>query len=146
MELFGKMFGKNDLESQLKEEIRSLELRKESVFRSINNEITQLMAEKNEVLLKAGENAYQSWCKKDFEEIRLEEYWNKVQELEKQIAEKDAKRMEMGNRYDEEIMLINNNLVGNNATVGANMLCPKCNASVNENDMFCEKCGGRLKN
>ena len=58
MALLDKMFGVDEKESKLKQEIKSLELRKESVFTAINNEIMRLENEKTALLLEAGETAY----------------------------------------------------------------------------------------
>lgn len=150
MAFLDKVLGRDEKEEQLKREIRSLELRKESVFSSINGEIARLQGEKRNILLEAGTNAYEIWCK-DKSQTNLVEYWNKIVELEKAISEQEAKRTEMGNRYDEEISLIrstfgvvNVTAESQNVTNGAGK-CPKCNAPITADDIFCTGCGTRLQ-
>ena len=54
MALLDKVFGKDDKKTKLRQEINSLELRKESVLAAINGGITHLQGERNNVLLEAG--------------------------------------------------------------------------------------------
>ena len=146
------------MEEKIKQELRSLEFRKESVFSTINAEIIRLQNEKQNILLEAGTLAYDVWCK-DKTKADLTECWSKIQELEKAIAEQETKRIEMGNRYDEEIRLISSSLnvpTGSpvnvspanintaNISVNANK-CSKCGAPVSADDVFCQNCGNKLK-
>lgn len=109
-----------------------------------------MQGEKRNILLEAGTNAYEIWCK-DKSQANLAEYWNKIVELEKSISEQETKRTEMGNRYDEEISLIRSTFgVANvtaeiqTATVGVGR-CPKCNAPITADDVFCTGCGTKLQ-
>lgn len=142
MALFDKMFGVDDKERKLKQEIKSLELRKESVFGAINGEISRLQKERSNVLLQAGTTAYEEWCN-DQTQTDLSEFWNKMQELEKNIAEQEAKKEEMGAKYDEEIKLINSSLGVSSGT--DTMQCPKCGAAVSQGDSFCQNCGSSIR-
>ncbi len=142
MALFDKMLGKDDREKKLKQEIKSLELRKESVFGAINGEITRLKRECESVLLQAGKTAYETWSENQTQADLLE-FWNKIQELEKNIAEQEAKKEEMGAKYDEEIKLINSALGVSNG--GDTMQCPKCGAPVSRDDSFCQNCGASIQ-
>ena len=63
MALLNRILGKNDREEKLRQEIKSLELRKESVLASINNEIIKLQSEQNSLFLDAGKYAYDIWSK-----------------------------------------------------------------------------------
>ena len=158
MALLDRMFGVDEKESKLKQEIKSLELRKESVFTAIGNEIARLENEKVSLLLEAGKMAYEAWKKDENTKYDFKEYCEKIVELEAQVVEQEAKKTEMGNRYDEEITLIKNT-IGMNATtenktlqnvvkpgvkVGG-MKCPKCNGAVSAEDLFCQNCGNKLK-
>lgn len=158
MALLDKMFGVDEKESKLKQEIKSLELRKESVFTAINNEIMRLENEKTALLLEAGKTAYESWKEDTSKECKLDTYWEKIVELENQVTEQEVKKMEMGNRYDEEISLIKNTLEMNSSSTSTKtaaivkpsvsiggMKCPKCNGAVAADDMFCQSCGNKLK-
>lgn len=136
------VLGKDEKERKLEKEIRSLELRKESVLSSIDTEIAILQSERSDILLEAGTKAYDVWCK-DNSKADLTEYWNKVQGLDKEIAEQEEKKIQMKNRYDEEILLINGSIGIRNT--GAGTICPKCGAAVAENDVFCQKCGEKVK-
>ena len=144
MALFDKVLGKDDKEKKLQQEINSLELRKESVSSAINNEIGRLQNEKDHILYEAGSAAYRSWCKKN-EQTDLTEYWGKVKELEKEISEQESKKVEMGTRYDEEISLIRNDLRVNTTVNTSQCQCPNCKATVKAEDIFCQKCGAKLK-
>ena len=139
-------FGKDDKEKQLKQEVKSLELRREAAFAAINGEIGRLQNERSNVLLQAGTAAYDVWCK-DSKQADLTQFWTKIGELEKSIAEQEAKKTEMGAKYDEEIKLINTNLGigvgGGGADSGAR--CPKCGAAINQGDSFCQSCGASIQ-
>ena len=140
MALFDKMLGKDDRERKLKQEIKSLELRRESVFGAINGEITRLQRERDNVLLKAGTTAYEAWCN-DKTQADLSEFWYKIQELNNNIAEQETKKEDMGAKYDEEIKLINSDLgIG-----GDTIPCPKCGAAVGRGDSFCQNCGASIQ-
>jgi len=158
MALLDKMFGVDEKETKLKQEIKSLELRKESVFTAIGNEITRLENEKVSLLLEAGTMAYEAWKKDENTNYDFKEYWEKIVELEAQVVEQEAKKTEMGNRYDEEITLIKNTLgmsaTTENKTVASvvktsvnvgGARCPKCNGVVSAEDLFCQNCGNKLK-
>lgn len=142
MALIDKVLGRDEKETKLKQEIKSLELRKESVFSAIDGEIARLQRERSNVLLNAGATAYETWCK-DQTHADLSEFWTKVQDLEKLIAGQEAKKADMGSKYDEEIKLINSNL-GISPT-DSYMQCPKCGAAITEDDVFCQNCGEKLK-
>ncbi|MBE5884442.1 MAG: zinc ribbon domain-containing protein [Lachnospiraceae bacterium] len=148
MAFLDKVLGKDERERKLEKEIRSLELRKESVFSAINGEIARLQRERSNVLLTAGTAAYEAW-NKDKAQADLTEFWDKIQDLEKQIAEQETKRTEMGIKYDEEIRLINSNLgmhaANATSTVGTGAACPKCGAAISDDDIFCQGCGAKLK-
>ena len=137
MALFDKMMGKDDREKKLREEINSLELRKESVLSAIDDNITQLQRARSDVLQQAGMAAYHAW--KEDGQVDLTDFWHKVQELDKNIAEQEIKKREMGMKYDEEIRLINSNLGINSA--GNGRKCSKCGRMVREGDRFCQNCG-----
>ncbi len=152
MALFDKMLGKDDKEKKLKQEINSLELRKESVLSAINNEITRLQRERSNVLLQAGTAAYDVWSNNGAQ-ADLTEFWNKIQELEKAVAEQEVKKEEMVAKqevkkeemvakYDEEIRLINSNL--GISSVSFSLQCPKCGAPVGQGDRFCQNCGASI--
>ena len=151
MALLNKLLGRDEKEENLKKEIHSLELRKASVFSTIDGEISRLQNEKQNVLLTAGTTAYETWCK-DQTQANLIEYWNKIQELEQAISEQEAKKEEMGNRYDEEIRLISNSLnpvtisapISNIPVSGASQ-CPSCGTLISAEDVFCQSCGTKLK-
>lgn len=145
MALFDKVLGRDERERSLQKEIHSLKLRRESVFSAIDAEIAKLRGERSNVLLTAGEAAYEAWCQ-DNAQVDLTEYWSKVKGLEKQVQEQQEKRTEMGVKYDEEIRLINSNLNMNtvNAAPGGGIVCPKCGKQATSEDTFCQNCGARL--
>lgn len=148
MAFFDKIIGKDEKERKLEKEIHSLELRKESVFTAINGEIVRLQGERTNVLLAAGTEAYNVWLREKAS-ADLRELWDKIQELDRQIAEQESKRTEMGIKYDEEIRLIHSSMglgaanIMSNADTGKK--CPSCGAAVSDNDVFCQGCGVKLK-
>ncbi len=149
MALFDKLLGKDETEEKLKQEIKSLELRKESVLASINKEIGNRQAEQNTLFLEAGKYAYDIWSK-DEVQADLTDYWDKVQELADQIKEQEAKKKEMTERYEEEISLIAGNLhTGMHAAAPAaapgSASCPNCGAAIADGDVFCQSCGTKLQ-
>lgn len=143
MALFDKMFSKDDRMTQLQGEIRSLQLRKDSVISTLSNEIQELLNEKNKVLLQAGTKAYEGWKANSTVTETLEPFWKRSKEIESMIAEKEKKREEMAARYDEEISLIQRNVYVPTAVAGK-CLCPNCNAPIDEGYVFCEKCGSKI--
>ncbi len=142
MAFFDKVLGVDDREKKLKQEINSLELRKESVFSAIDGEISRLNRERSNILLAAGTAAYETWCK-DSTSADLTDFWGKIQELDKAIVAQETKKTEMGTKYDEEIRLINSNLGISNTVSGLH--CPKCNIAISDHDLFCQNCGAKLK-
>lgn len=150
MALFDKVLGKDSRVRELEKEIRSLEVRKSSVFASISGEINRLENERTNVLLAAGTKAYATW-KEENQTADLLDFWNQIQTLEKQIEEQEEKRTEMGLRYDEEIRLIQRDLqmaqeaTTSSSTATTGLICPNCGASIGSDDMFCQSCGTKLK-
>lgn len=148
MAFLDKVLGRDERERELEKEIRSLELRKESVFAGINGEIGRLQNERTNVLLAAGTAAYDTWIRQNTA-ADLKEFWNRMGELDRQIAEQEKKRTEMGIKYDEEIQLIHNSMgvmtVNPPAPVGTGKQCPSCGTAVSDEDVFCQVCGVRLQ-
>lgn len=148
MAFLDKVLGKDETERKLEKEIRSLELRKESVFSAINTEIARLQRERTNVLLNAGIKAYEVFSQEN-KQADLTEFWNQIAELDKKVLEQENKRTEMGIKYDEEIRLINSSLgtrgVNNAPDIGAGSQCPSCGIAINNSDMFCQNCGLKLK-
>lgn len=166
MAFLDKVLGKDERERQLEKEIRSLELRKDSILSTINGEIARLQGERSNVLLAVGTAVYEAH-KKEEGQPELQTHWDKITELEKQIAEQEGKRDEMTLKYDEEIGLINANLAAYKASVAASAnnghaapvnngyaaaapaaggkRCPECGAPVAEGNVFCRSCGTKLQ-
>ena len=151
MALFNKLLGKDDREEKLKQEINSLEFRKESILATINGEIANLQTEQRNILLEAGKYGFESWSA-DKTEVSLISFFEKVQELDGKIEAQETKKKEMTERYDEEIKLIANNLnfgsmnVGTPAVAsGSSASCPNCGAGIASDDFFCQNCGTKLK-
>lgn len=156
MAFLDKVLGKDERERQLEKEIRSLELRKESILSTINGEIARLQGERSNVLTAVGTAVYEAH-KKEEEQPELQAYWDKAADLEKQIAEQETKREEMTVKYDEEIRLINANLAAYKATAAApannaytapaaaGKRCPECGAPVADGNVFCRSCGTKLQ-
>jgi hypothetical protein len=149
MALLDKLLGKDETEEKLKQEIKSLEFRKESVLASINKEVANLKAEQNSVLFEAGKYAY---CCRDKGQTDLTAYWDKMQELEEKLAGQEAKKKEMTDRYDEEISLIASNLhtaaassAPTPSAAPGSPCCPNCGAAIAPDDMFCQSCGTKLQ-
>jgi len=120
-----------------------LELRRETVFSSIDGEIGRLRNERNNVLLSAGTAAFAAWTDGE-KQADLMEFWNKIQELDKLIAEQDAKKVEMGTRYNEEIKLISGNLSISTENSALFKTCPNCKGQVGVSDAFCQSCGTKV--
>ena len=120
MAFLDKVLGKDENERKLEKEIRSLELRKESVFAAIEKATAD-----------------------------LSEFWDKIQGLEGQIEAQNAKKTEMGMKYDEEIRLLNSSIgiPMANATVNVSneKQCPSCGKAISEDDIFCQGCGRKLQ-
>lgn len=140
MAFLDKVLGKDENERKLEKEIRSLELRKESVFAAIDSEIARLQDERTNVLLTAGYVAYDEWVKEKAT-ADLSEFWDKIQGLEGQIEAQNAKKTEMGMKYDEEIRLLNSSIGIPMANAAVNVSnekqCPSCGKAISEDDIFC---------
>ncbi len=153
MAFLDKILGKDEKDERevnLKQEIKSLEFRKESVLASINKEIANLQSAQNTLFLEAGKYAYDTWCN-DKKQADLISYWNQVQELSDKIAGQEAKREEMTGRYDEEINLISSNLSidvavnsGDSPEASGSAVCPNCGFVIADGDLFCQGCGTKL--
>lgn len=143
MALLDKVLGRDDREAKLSKEINSLELRKATVFATIDGEIARLQNERNNVLLAAGIAAYEAWSSNSAQ-VELVEFWNKVQKVDVLIKEQEAKKVEMGKRYNEEIKLISSSLSVSTENSALFRTCPKCNGQVGISDAFCQGCGNRM--
>lgn len=151
MALFNKILGKEEREPNLKQEIRSLEFRKESVVASINKEIAHLQSEQNALFVEAGKYAYDVW-REDETKADLSNYWNRVEKIAEKIAGQEAKRQEMTERYDEEINLMASNFdVNVTVNSGSSTMatgfgsCPNCGSAIDDGDVFCQNCGTKLQ-
>lgn len=149
MALLDKILGKDEREENLKKEIKSLEFRKQSVITSINGEIANLQSGQRKILFKAGEYAYNVWCKDNIQ-ADLTSYWDQVQELANKIEEQETKKKEMTDRYEEEIKLIASNLhtemhVAAPPVASSSAACPKCGSAIATDDIFCQSCGTKLQ-
>ena len=144
MDFFNRVFNKDDKAVRLQNEIKSLQVRKNSVLSVVKNELEELEREKKAIFCEAGMKVYENWNNRQENAVELVDYWNKVQEIEKKITEKEEKKKEMESRYDEEISLLQKDL-HSNSLVDSKDVCPKCQAPIDEDDMFCEKCGTKLK-
>lgn len=146
MALFTKLFNKDEKAVQVQNEIKSLQIRKESVVSAIQTDIAKLQKEKENVLLQAGTKAYEDWMNHCSSMEGLEAFWKQIQDIETDKKEKEAKKAEMETKYDEEISLLQKDLNQNiPENTGSGMACPKCGAGIKEEDLFCEQCGAKLK-
>lgn len=148
MELFSKLGKKDDRMSQIQNEIRSLQVRKESVMSVIQNEISNLQNDKTNLLLQLGTKVYENWMNQCEVTDHISEFWPQIQEKEKAMQEQEAKRQQMETKYDEEISLLQKDLSLNSEREfgsNSNLICPKCGAMLEQSDVFCEKCGTKVK-
>lgn len=147
MAFINKLLGKDEREENLKQEIRSMELRKESIVAAINGEIANMQAEQRRILLEAGQHAYGIWCRENVQSD-LTNYFEQTRVLDDKIAQEELRKKEMAARYDEEIQLIAGNInvaVGNpNNFGGTTSGCPNCGFAVKSGDLFCQGCGSKL--
>lgn len=151
MALLNKILGKDEAQQNIKKEIKSLEIRKQSVLASINGEIANLQSEQRTLFLEAGEYAYGIWCE-DGTQADLTDYWNRVKGFANKIAVQEAKKKEMTDRYDEEINLISgslnvaiNSVSPSPAVASGSALCPNCGSAIADGDVFCQNCGTKLQ-
>lgn len=160
MALFDKILGKDEREEDLRKEVKSLELRKESVLAAIGSEIAALESEQGAVFRKAGRHAYDSW-REGKAQADLTEHWREVEELGRKIDALRAKEREMRSRYEEEIHLIAGVLHGaprahggrgadapaasGAAPVSDLAFCSNCGSEIADGDLFCQNCGEKLQ-
>lgn len=148
MAFLDKVLGKDENERKLEKEIRSLELRKESVFAAIDSEIVRLQSERTNVLLAAGTAAYDEWIKEKAT-ADLSVFWDRIQGLEGQIEAQNAKKTEMGMKYDEEIRLLHSSIgitmTNTTANISNGKQCHSCGKAISEGDIFCQGCGTKLQ-
>ena len=140
MALFTKKNGETEALKQLQNEVKSLEFRKNTILSSFDTEIAELSRKKNQEFLAAGTKAYELYKSGMDSNQVIKEYWNRVDEINVKIQEKEAKKKEMEEKYNEELVLLQAS-----SGIKASLACPKCGYGVSENDGFCEKCGNRLK-
>lgn len=152
MALLDRLKGKDEREVKLQNEINSLQVRKESVMSVIQSDIAKLQREKEDVFMQAGARAYENYKGRLEEAAGLVEFWKKVEELEHDMQEKEEKKKAMEEKYNEEISLLQQGLgirvaIENNEIIESNssLVCPKCGNGVSAEDIFCEKCGTKLK-
>ena len=149
MDILNRVFNKNDKATQLQNEIKSLLVRRDSVVSVVQGEIFSLEEEKSKIFSEAGAKAYEAWKQGQYAKEELEQLWSKVRELETQINEKENKKAELEGRYDEEISMLQRDLNSVGGTFErvnqTGKVCPKCGAEVRNEDVYCEKCGCKLR-
>lgn len=109
MGFLDQVFNKDDKGKELKQELHSLKVRKESVVSAITAEISRLEGERTNVMVTAGTKAYDAW-KEGQTQTDLTEYWSQIDNIKAQIEEQEQKKVQMEQQYDEEIRLISCNL------------------------------------
>lgn len=149
MEFFNKVRKKDERVVRIQKEINGVHIRKASVLSVIQNELDELERQKKEVFYNAGKKAYDDWNENREDMQELTGFWSQIQEIEDSMAEKQDKRIEMEERYNEEIALLQKGLEqGEIVTQVENTdksHCPFCGAEINSSDKFCEKCGKKLQ-
>ena len=140
MALFGDKFNTNKETRQLQNEIKSLEFRKQTILSTFETEIAELSRKKSQEFLAAGVKAYEIWKMNQSNEYDLNEYWSRVDGINAEIQDKEIKRAEMEAKYNEELMLLQAS-----AGVKSGATCPQCGANVSADDVFCEKCGSKVR-
>lgn len=144
MDLFNRILNRDDKTMQLKNEVKSLQLRKESITSTLDNEIHQLLDDKHKVLFNAGSKAYEDWTQGNENINNLHTFWEEISKIETEIAEKESKKMEIKARYDEEISFLQRD-ISNGLTNEDGLVCQKCGTVNKQGYLFCEKCGCKLQ-
>lgn len=127
------------------------------MLKSIDVDINRVNSQICSIFQEIGEKIYNRYC--DGEDAPMERAF--VQEQVENIAAKkgelevlDKKRLEIEQRYGEEIEMLtkllpqeSSNAVGNkpisNNTVATIGTCPKCGSARLEDEIFCSNCGNK---
>lgn len=155
------LFKKPTEADKVSKEIEATLFRKNSMVSVIQNEKNSLENSKLQVFKDLGEYVYEQHLKGDTT-LDFNQYFNEVERLSGEIAQKAEKELEISARYDEEVNILNSklNMLGvatQNATPNMqnampNMqnaevlgkICTSCQKPVAADDMFCQECGNKL--
>ena len=93
MAFINKILGKDEREEQLKQELKSMELRKGSIVASIDGEIGNMRSEQKRILLEAGQYAYGIWSKEKLQ-ADMTTYFEQIKVLDDKIAQEEMRKKE----------------------------------------------------
>ena len=152
----------------LKKEIEGMQVRKQALLTSLQNDVSLLEQEKDGIALQVGNSVYAAY--KNIEEGSTSDLtssedttalFGQMEELDKNIEEKKSKMAEITARYDEEIEILTKSL-GTSIPEPAPVIvapepqpvaeappiatfCGECGTKYTPGEnVFCEECGNKL--
>ena len=158
----------------LKKEINGMQLRKQSLLASVQNEMLMLEQQRSGVLIQIGNAMYTAHKENnDVPSDSLVPFYSQIDTLEQSVQEKKTKIDEISARYDDEIVMLTNSLnlvmqpqmpvpgapgmppmpgmpplpgqVQPAISPAPQMFCNECGTKyVPGHNVFCEECGTKL--
>jgi hypothetical protein len=133
----------NDPTIRLQEEVRGMELKKQTLISSVQNEINAATQKMDAIFLEIGKESYSAHC--NGTEFAPHNSFEAIKAQEQLIAEKQAKIKEISDRYDEELNMLRTHLSSAVPTSGGDTSCGGCGKPYNPSvDAFCMGCGKKL--
>jgi len=116
MALFGNKVSNLMENRKIDREIADLESKKQALVKSVTNDIKHLQAQITEKYTEIGANAYSAHTVGKFSEELFTQSFNEITMLKSGITEKEAKIMNIVDRYNDEIALMRNLNQGSSST------------------------------
>lgn len=145
---------------KLQKEIEGMELKKQSLIASVQNEINRAKQLIDNTFYQIGSDVYKGRIDEENIDDKLAEHFNSIESFNTLIAEKESKIKEITSRYDEEIGMLNSHLaqtqqqgaapgsymaIPSNTGAESGPTCPGCGKPYTPgSDLFCMGCGKKL--
>lgn len=147
------LFKKDTPEGRVQTEIKNTEFRKSTMISAVRNEKSELEQQRTQTFQEIGVVAYCNHC--DGVKVnQFTEFFDKIDGLEVEIAEKENKIQQIEERYQEEVTLLEATLQNilnppppreeHKEKSGNQLFCERCGHLAKENDSFCRACGNPM--
>jgi hypothetical protein len=139
----GNLLDKDTPAKKLMREVEGMELKKQSLIASVQNEIQNARQKIDSELYQIGADVYGGHLNGVQVDDKLAAHFDAIASLESFIMERETKMRDIASRYDEEIGMLNSQLGIQPQAAPAGVFVPPMNQPAPSGGAmaFCEKCG-----